>query len=41
MISETYIVNKDEIITIEYIDIFDNEIPPDYILINNKDTPDE
>ena len=41
MISETYIVNKDEIITIEYIDIFDNEIPLDYILINNKDTPDE
>ena len=35
------IINKDEIIVIEYKDIFDNEMPGDYILINNKDSPNE
>ena len=35
------IVNKEEIIIIEYKDIFDNDIPSDFVMIDNKDNPDD
>ena len=35
------IINKDEKITLEYRDIFGNDIPSDYILINDKDAPED
>ena len=35
------IINKEEIIIYEYKDIFDGDIPGEFILICNKDTPNE
>ena len=35
------IINEEEIVIIEYTEIFDNDIPYDFVMLNNKDNPSD